>query len=81
MYGSATELVMTFYGKGVHRFTLDPSLGEFIHIEANVRIPDKPKVMLFDATDGAPSYTSYCVGDVALDKEVIHAMVAVPQRR
>lgn len=28
---SATDLVITF-GHGVHRFTLDPSLGEFIHI-------------------------------------------------
>lgn len=35
---------MTFYGSGVHRFTLDPSLGEFIHIEANVKIPTTPKV-------------------------------------
>ncbi|CAM9990252.1 unnamed protein product, partial [Laminaria digitata] len=43
MYGSATELVMTFYGSGVHRFTLDPSLGEFIHIEANVPIPPQPR--------------------------------------
>ncbi|CAM9941160.1 unnamed protein product [Sphacelaria rigidula] len=44
MYGSATELVLTFYGSGVHRFTLDPSLGEFIHIAADVKIPSKPKV-------------------------------------
>lgn len=44
MYGSATELVLTFNGGGVHRFTLDPSLGEFIHIEANVKIPSSPKV-------------------------------------
>lgn len=44
MYGSATELVMTFYGSGVHRFTLDPSLGEFIHIKSDVKIPSKPKV-------------------------------------
>ncbi|CAN0061172.1 unnamed protein product [Ectocarpus fasciculatus] len=43
MYGSATELVLTFYGSGVNRFTLDPSLGEFIHIEANVKIPTTPK--------------------------------------
>lgn len=45
MYGSATELVLTFYGSGVHRFTLDPSLGEFIHIEGDVKIPCKPKVI------------------------------------
>lgn len=44
MYGSATELVLTFYGSGVHRFTLDPSLGEFIHIAADVKIPSTPKV-------------------------------------
>ena len=44
MYGSATELVLTFYGSGVHRFTLDPSLGEFIHIQADVKIPSTPKV-------------------------------------
>lgn len=43
MYGSATELVITFCGKGVHRFTLDPSLGEFVHISADVKIPSKPK--------------------------------------
>ncbi|CAM9591586.1 unnamed protein product [Discosporangium mesarthrocarpum] len=45
MYGSATELVMTFYGSGVNRFTLDPSLGEFIHIESDVKIPTKPKTI------------------------------------
>ncbi|CAM9163425.1 unnamed protein product [Phaeothamnion confervicola] len=45
MYGSATELVLTFYGSGVHRFTLDPSLGEFMHISKNVRVPDKPKAI------------------------------------
>merc|ERR1711976_1118369 len=28
-YGSATEMVIT-YGSGVQRFTLDPSIGEFI---------------------------------------------------
>merc|ERR1712127_187160 len=40
MYGAATELVITFKGHGVHRFTLDPSLGEFVHIEAHVKIPE-----------------------------------------
>lgn len=38
MYGAATELVITFKGHGVHRFTLDPSLGEFVHIQDS----DKP---------------------------------------
>ncbi|CAM9216752.1 unnamed protein product [Chrysoparadoxa australica] len=43
MYGSATELVLTYYGKGVNRFTLDPSLGEFIHIAGDVQVPKTPK--------------------------------------
>jgi len=38
MYGSATELVMTF-GQGVERFILDPSLGEFIHIGESIKMP------------------------------------------
>ena len=37
MYGAATELVMCFKGSGVERFSLDPSLGEFIHTHTNVR--------------------------------------------
>jgi len=44
MYGSATELVVT-WGKGVHRFTLDPTLGEFVLIAQNLKIPDKPKTI------------------------------------
>merc|ERR1712146_395675 len=40
MYGSATDLVLTFGNSGVHRFTLDPTLGEFIHTMGNMRIPD-----------------------------------------
>lgn len=43
MYGSATEFVCTFSTCGVHCFTLDPSLGEFIHTRAEMKIPDKPK--------------------------------------
>jgi len=42
MYGSATELVVTFR-RGVERFILDPSLGEFIHIGSTMQIPRKGK--------------------------------------
>ncbi|MDJ0736550.1 MAG: class 1 fructose-bisphosphatase [Nostocaceae cyanobacterium] len=38
LYGPSTMLVYTI-GKGVHSFTLDPSLGEFILTEENMRIP------------------------------------------
>lgn len=44
MYGSATELVVTF-GHGVHRFTLDPTLGEFIHVQGHLQFPPKPKTI------------------------------------
>lgn len=50
MYGSATELVLSVSNK-VHRFTLDPSLGEFIHIAGPVSFPSKPKT-IYSANEG-----------------------------
>jgi fructose-1,6-bisphosphatase I len=39
LYGPSTMLVYSI-GKGVHAFTLDPSLGEFILSSENIRVPD-----------------------------------------
>jgi fructose-1,6-bisphosphatase I len=39
LYGPSTMLVYSI-GKGVHAFTLDPSLGEFILSTENIRIPE-----------------------------------------
>jgi len=39
VYGSSTMLVYTT-GQGVHGFTLDPSIGEFILSHENIRIPE-----------------------------------------
>jgi len=39
LYGPSTVLVYSI-GKGVHAFTLDPSLGEFILSTENIRLPD-----------------------------------------
>lgn len=39
LYGPSTMLVYSI-GKGVHVFTLDPSLGEFILSSENVRVPE-----------------------------------------
>ena len=39
LYGPSTMLVYSI-GKGVHSFTLDPSLGEFILSEENIAIPN-----------------------------------------
>jgi fructose-1,6-bisphosphatase I len=38
LYGPSTMLVYTI-GRGVHSFTLDPSLGEFILTQENIQIP------------------------------------------
>ncbi len=40
IYGSSTMLVYTT-GNGVHGFTLDPSVGEFLLSHENIRIPEK----------------------------------------
>ena len=42
LYGSSTMLVYTS-GTGVHGFTLDPSIGEFVLSHPNMRMPEPPK--------------------------------------
>jgi fructose-1,6-bisphosphatase I len=42
VYGSSTIMVYTA-GKGVHGFTLDPSVGEFLLSHENMKIPKKSK--------------------------------------
>jgi fructose-1,6-bisphosphatase I len=42
LYGSATMLVYTT-GKGVHGFTLDPSIGEFLLSHPNMKLPKQPQ--------------------------------------
>lgn len=49
IYGPSTMLVYTI-GKGVHAFTLDPSLGEFILSAENIRIPEHGPV--YSANEG-----------------------------
>ena len=42
LYGSATMLVYTT-GRGVHGFTLDPSIGEFLLSHPNMKLPVNPQ--------------------------------------
>ena len=44
IYGSSTMLVYTT-GQGVHGFTLDPSIGEFLLSHPNIRIPHTPRYL------------------------------------
>jgi len=43
LYGSSTMLVYTT-GNGVHGFTLDPGVGEFILSHENIKIPEKGSI-------------------------------------
>jgi fructose-1,6-bisphosphatase I len=43
IYGSSTMLVYTT-GHGVHGFTLDPSVGEFLLSHENIRVPERGKI-------------------------------------
>ena len=42
LYGSSTMMVYSS-GTGVHGFTLDPSIGEFLLSHKNIRLPDPPQ--------------------------------------
>lgn len=55
LYGSSTMLVYST-GHGVHGFTLDPSVGEFLLSHDNIRIPDNPNY--FSVNLGYQAYWS-----------------------
>lgn len=53
IYGSSTMMVYST-GNGVHGFTLDPSVGEFLLSHPNIRIPDK--AVYYSANQGYEKY-------------------------
>ena len=67
IYGSSTMLVYST-GAGVHGFTLDPSVGEFLLSHPNIRIPAKPHYFSanlgykFYWSKGTQAYTEYLQG-------------------
>jgi fructose-1,6-bisphosphatase I len=68
IYGTSTMLVYTT-GHGVHGFTLDPSVGEFLLSHPDIHIPEKP--VYFSAnqgyitrwSEGVQRFTRYLQGD------------------
>jgi fructose-1,6-bisphosphatase I len=64
VYGSSTIMVYTA-GKGVHGFTLDPSVGEFLLSHENMQIPKKSKTYSINEgnyskwSDGIKKYIEY----------------------
>ena len=55
IYGSSTMMVYTS-GQGVHGFTLDPSVGEFLLSHPNIQIP--PRGKYYSANEGNYHYWS-----------------------
>jgi len=55
IYGASTMLVYTS-GMGVHGFTLDPSVGEFLLTHPDIRIPNQPK--FYSVNQGYEKYWS-----------------------
>jgi fructose-1,6-bisphosphatase I len=68
VYGASTMLVYTS-GMGVHGFTLDPIVGEFLLTHPDIRMPEKAKYYSVNQgyekfwSDGVKRYTRYLQGD------------------
>ncbi len=58
IYGSSTMLVYTT-GQGVHGFTLDPSVGEFLLSHPDIRIPEPP--VYYSVNQGHEKYWTHGV--------------------
>lgn len=67
LYGSSTMLVYTT-GQGVHGFTLDPSVGEFLLSHPSIRIPEPPVYFSVNLgyrmywSEGVKRYTDHLQG-------------------
>lgn len=59
LYGSSTIMVYTTPGAGVHGFTLDPSIGEFLLSHPNMRMPNNPQ-RIYSVNEG--NYTKWSEG-------------------
>ena len=67
IYGSSTMLIYTA-GEGVHGFTLDPTVGEFLLSHPDITIPEKPEYFSANTgyltywSEGVRRYTDYLQG-------------------
>lgn len=62
LYGSATMMVLSIAGSGVNGFMLDPSIGEFILSDKDMRIPTRGKIYSLNegyANDWHPAIKEY----------------------
>ncbi len=85
IYGSSTMMVYST-GQGVHGFTLDPRVGEFLLSHPNIRIPEVPKYYSVNQgyerkwSPAVQRFTSWLQGDndkgMALSLRYIGSLVA-----
>lgn len=85
IYGSSTMMVYST-GQGVHGFTLDPRVGEFLLSHPDIRIPEKPKYYSVNQgyeprwSSGVQHYTRWLQGEnsegMALSLRYIGSLVA-----
>ncbi|MEZ4675588.1 MAG: class 1 fructose-bisphosphatase [Caldilineaceae bacterium] len=85
IYGSSTMLVYST-GQGVHGFTLDPRVGEFLLSHPNIKIPVKPKYYSVNQgyepqwSPGIQRYTKWLQGHndegLALSQRYIGSLVS-----
>jgi len=81
LYGSATILVIST-GRGVHGFTLDPVLGEFILTHKDIQIPKKGKIYSINEgnaeqwDDATKAFVQACKTKPAKSARYVGSMVA-----
>lgn len=85
VYGSSTMMVYSA-GDGVHGFTLDPSIGEFLLSHPDIRLPAKPEYYSCNQgyqkrwSEGVQHYTRWLQGEEgaprALSMRYIGSMIA-----
>jgi fructose-1,6-bisphosphatase I len=74
IYGASTMLVYST-GQGVHGFTLDPSVGEFLLSHPNIQFPNKPKYYSTNQgyelywSEGVRRYTAWLQGKDGSNKK------------
>lgn len=78
LYGASTMLVYSS-GQGVHGFTLNPELGEFLLSHPNLRLPDPPQYYSVNGSyyhrwsQGVKNYLKWLQGQVEYDNPQLSA--------
>ena len=76
LYGASTMMVYST-GRGVHGFTLDPAIGEFLLSHPDITLPDQPKYYSVNHgyqpywTPGVKAYTEWLQHHTAPQKKVL----------